>query len=51
MFLHFSIHFQQYFFLFEVIILLRLDSLASKSVFAIKIACANFVLKTLATKV
>ena len=37
--------------LFEVIFLLRLDSLASKSVFVIKFACANLALKTLAAKV
>ena len=37
--------------LFEVIFLLRLDSLASKSVFVIKFACANLGLKTLAAKV
>ena len=36
--------------LFEVIFLLRLDSLASKSVFVIKCACANLSLKTLASK-
>ena len=34
-----------------VIFLLRLDSLASKSVFVIKFACANLALKTLAAKV
>ena len=32
--------------LFEVIFLLRLDSLASKSVFVIKFYCANLALKT-----
>ena len=37
--------------LFEVIFLLRLDSLASKSVFVIKFACANLALKTSAAKV
>ena len=37
--------------LFEVIFLLRLDSLASKSVFVIKFACDNLALKTLAAKV
>ena len=37
--------------LFEVIFLLRLDSLASKSVFIIKFARANLALKTLAAKV
>ena len=37
--------------LFEVIFLLRLDSLASKSVFVIKLACANLALKTSAAKV
>ena len=31
--------------------LLRLDSLAAKSVFVIKFACANLELKTLAAKV
>ena len=31
--------------------LLRLDSLASKSVLVIKFACANLALKTLAAKV
>ena len=39
------------FVLFEVIFLLRLDSLASKSVFAIKLAYANLALKILAAKV
>ena len=39
------------FVLFEVIFLLRLDSLASKSVFVFKCACANLSLKTLAAKV
>ena len=39
------------FVLFEVIFLLRLDSLASKSVFVIKFACANLALKTSAAKV
>ena len=34
-----------YFVLFEVIFLLRLCSLASKSVFVIKFACANLALK------
>ena len=42
---------RQYFDLFEVIFPLRLDSLASKSVFAIKFACANLALKTSAAKV
>ena len=37
--------------LFEVIFLLRLDSLASKSVFVIKFACPNLALKTSAAKV
>ena len=37
--------------LLEVIFLLRLDSLASKSVFAIKFACANLALKASAAKV
>ena len=39
------------FVLFEVIFLLRLDSLASKSVFVIKFVCANLALKTSAAKV
>ena len=34
------------FVLFEVIFLLRLDSLTSNSVFAINFACANLALKT-----
>ena len=33
------------------IFLLRLENLASKSVFVIKLACANLALKTLAAKV
>ena len=37
--------------LFVVIFLLRLDSLASKSVFVIKFACTNLALKTSAAKV
>ena len=37
--------------LFAVVFLLRLDSLASKSGFVIKFACANLALKTSATKV
>ena len=37
--------------LFEVIFLLILDSLASKSVFVIKFAWASLALKTLAAKV
>ena len=37
--------------LFAVIFLLRLDSLASKSVFVTKFACANLALKTSAAKV
>ena len=37
--------------LLEVIFLLRLDSLASKSIFVIKCACANLALKILAAKV
>ena len=37
------------FVLFVVIFLLRFDSLASKSVFVIKLACANLALKTSAT--
>ena len=36
---------------FEVIFLLRLDSLVPNSVFVIKFACANHALKTLAAKV
>ena len=36
--------------LFEVIFLLRFDSLESKSVFVIKFACANLALKTLGAK-
>ena len=39
------------FVLFEGVFLLRLDSLASKSVLVIKFACANLALKTLAAKV
>ena len=38
-------------FSFEVIFVLKLDSLASKSVFVTKFACANLALKTLAAKV
>ena len=37
--------------LFAVMFLLRLDNLASKSVFVIKLACANLALKTSAAKV
>ena len=37
--------------LFEVIFLLRLGSFVSKSVFVIKMACANLALKTLVAKV
>ena len=37
--------------LFEVLLILRLYSLASKSVFIIKSACANLALKTLAAEV
>ena len=37
--------------LFEVIFVLRIDNLASKSVFVIKFACANLGLKTWAAKV
>ena len=52
MLLPFSAHFQRAnFFLFAVTFLLRLNSLASKSVFAIKFACTNLELKTLAAKV
>ena len=36
------------FVLFSVIFLLRLHNLASKSVFVIKLACANLTLKTAA---
>ena len=56
MFLALSTHFQQvstlykYFVLFEVIFLLRLDSLTSKSVFVNKFAYANLALKTLVAK-
>ena len=39
------------FVLLEVIFLLRLESLASKSAFAIKFASANLALKILAAKV
>ena len=39
------------FLFFEVIFLLRLNSLASKSVFGIKFAFANLALKALAAKV
>ena len=37
--------------MFLVIFLLRLGNLVSKSVFVIKLACANLALKTLAAKV
>ena len=37
--------------LFSITFLLRLDNLASKPVFVIKLACANPVLKTSAAKV
>ena len=37
--------------LFLVIFLLRLNNLASKSVFVIKLACTNLALKTLVVKV
>ena len=37
--------------LFTVIFLLRVDSLASKSVFVIKFACANLALTTSTAKV
>ena len=37
--------------LFEVLLILRLYSLASKSVFIIKFACANLALKALAAEV
>ena len=39
------------FVLFAVTFLLRLDSLASKSILVIKFACANLALKALAAKV
>ena len=39
------------FVLFELIFPLRLDSLAIKSIFVIKFACANLALKTLAATV
>ena len=39
------------FVLFAVTFLLRLDNLASKSIFVIKFACANLALKSLAAKV
>ena len=48
MFLISLIHFQplgNHFVLFEVIFLLRLDSLLSKSVFITKFACANLAAK------
>ena len=52
MFSAFSTHFQQVMFCFICSnLLLRLDSLASKSVFVIKFACANLALKTSAAKV
>ena len=53
MFLAFLIHFQHVSFivLFSGIFLLRLDSLASKSVFVTKFAHVNLALKTLAVKV
>ena len=53
MFLTFSIHFQQENVLiyFAVIFQLRLDSLASKSVFVIKFAFANLALKISAATV
>ena len=52
-FLTFSTHFQQasFFYLFAVIFLLRLNNLASKSVFVIKFACANHAVKTSGDKV
>ena len=51
--LDFSTHFQQasFFYSFAVIFLLKLDNLASKSVFIIKLARASLVLKILAAKV
>ena len=52
-FLAFSTHFQQanVFDLFYIIFLLRLDSLASKSIFVNKFACANLALKISAARV
>ena len=37
--------------LFDVVFLLKLDTLASKSVFVIKFVCANLALNTSAAKV
>ena len=51
MFLPFQFNFNKCFDLFEVIFLLRLDSLPSKSVLVIVFACANLALKILAAKV
>ena len=53
MFLAFPTHFQQVNVLIYLkeFFLLRLISLASKSVFVIKFACANLALKTSAAKV
>ena len=45
----FSIH--SFFVLFAAILLSRLDTLLSKSVFVTKFACANLALKTSAAKV
>ena len=46
-----SLAFSTLFDLFCVIFLLGLDSLASKSVFVIKLACVSLALKTSAAKV
>ena len=52
MFLAFLIHFQDSFFvLFAAILLLKLDTVLSKSVFTTKFARFNLVLKTPAAKV
>ena len=40
----------KFFVLFVVIFLLRLDNMASKSVFVIKLTCANLALKTSSAK-
>ena len=42
---------RKFFDLFAVFFLLRIDNLASKSVFVIKLACANLALKKFAAKV
>ena len=56
MFLAFSIYFQQVSILIYLklrfnLLLLRLGSLASKSIFVIEFACANLALETSAAKV